>query len=259
MVDPKVRKSYREFLKKLSHIEVVRTKWHVPKFLNEEPIYRYWNSISWAEKKRIVSCTTWNCYPAETWHWSGGSAKLYGPVLRKMIRFYSLSSPRDREVFVKHSQGVLSVMMFDIATHSERLKMANRLSRSKDKRIKGRALSILPVSKIRWALHDSNYSVRNKAVARIGFENCYKEFLPKPSEIGSCLTLSWVMQNALQMADYIDVVEHIENITEETPDYIASILISKIPREDILYYVDKHKNGQQTSRIIQMVMGIRGT
>ena len=229
MVDPKVRKSYREFQKHLSKVKITRKRWHI-NYSNESAIYEYWNSISLAEKRRIVSCTSWNHYPAEVW---GGSIpkKPYGPLLAKMIKFYSLSSPKDREIFVKHSQGVISVLMFDIGTHKEKLKLANRLARSKDKRIKGRALSILPVEKIRWALHDTDYSARNKAVTRIGFSNCYKELLPKPSSVGSRNRVSWWERRALLLADYEDVVEHINNITEDTPDYITSILMSKVPHD----------------------------
>lgn len=256
MVDPKVRKSYREFQKHLSKVKIISERWSI-NYSNESVIYEYWNSISLAEKRRIVSCTSWNYYPAEVWGRASRSKKPYGPLLAQMVKFYSLSSPRDREIFIKHSQGVFSVLMFDIGTHKEKLKLANRLARSKDKRIKGRALSVLPLDKIRWALHDSDYSVRNKAIIRIGFSNCYKELLPKPSSVGGRNRVSWRERRALLFADYEDVIEHINNITEETPDYIASTLISKIPKKDILYYLDKQKNGNETSRIIQMMMGVR--
>lgn len=256
MIDSKVRKSYREFQKHLSKVKVIWKGWNID-YSNESVIYEYWNSISLAEKKRIVSCTSWNNYPAEVWGRPGRLKKPYGPILAQMVKFYSLSSPRDREIFVKNSEGVFSVLMFDIGTYKEKLKLANRLAGSKDKRIKGRALSVLPVDKIRWALHDSDYSARKKAVTRIGFSNCYKEFLPKPSSVGGRNRVSWWERRALLFADYEDVIEHINNITEETPDHIASTLISKIPKKDILYYLDKQKNGNQTSRIIQMMMGVR--
>jgi len=256
MVDPKVRKSYREFQKHLSKIKVGKQRW-VTNYSNESVIYEYWDSISWAEKKRIVSCPSWNNYPSEFWGSSQRSKRPYGPLLAEMVKFYSLSSPKDRELFVKHSQGVFSVIMFDIGTHREKLRIANRLARSKDKRIKGRALSVLPVDKIWWALHDPDYSARNKAVTRIGFSNCYKELLPTPSSIGSHKRVSWWERRAILLADYEDVVEHINNITEDTPDYLTSILMSKVPKKDILYYLDKQKNGNETSRIIQMMMGVR--
>jgi len=257
MVDPKVRKSYKEFHKHLSKIKVIRGRWGRATYSDESIIYDYWDSISWSEKKRVVSCASWNYYPAEVWSNPHKSKKPYGPLLGRMIRFYSLSSPKDRELFVKHSQGIFSVIMFDEANHSEMLKMANRLMRSKDKRMKGRALSILPVDKIRWALHDSDYATRNKAITRIGFANCYKELLPEPLSIGNLNGVSWFARRAIMFAHYEDVIEHIENITEKTPDYIASALISKIPKKDILYHLDKQKNGSETSKIIQMMMGIR--
>ena len=57
MVDPKVRKSYREFQKHLSKVKVISERWSI-NYSNESVIYEYWNSISLAEKRRIVSYTS---------------------------------------------------------------------------------------------------------------------------------------------------------------------------------------------------------
>ena len=165
-----------------------------------------------SEKKRIVSCTSWNYYPAEVWGRVSRSKKPYGPLLAQMVKFYSLSSPKDREIFVKYSQGVFSVLMFDIGTHREKLKLANRLARSKDKKIKGRALSILPVDKIRWALYDSDYSA-SKAVN--GVNKLLQRAFAEPSALVGLIGLAGGSVGRL-LAEYEDVVEHINNITEDT-------------------------------------------
>lgn len=254
----KVKKSYKSFKEHLHKIDVKREKWII-KYSNESVIYDYWDSISLAEKKRIVSCKSWNNYPTEKWTIRGPLVKPYGRILREMVRFYSLSSSKDKDIFIKHAEGIFALFMFEYATSKDKLRMANRLVKSKDKRLKTRAISALPASKLWWALSDSDYSVVAKAVSKIGFENCYREFLPEPKAVRQNKPgIGWYSRMALRFAEYEEVKEHICNITEETPDYIASELLSKVKSKDIFYHIDKNNCGPQTARIIEMIMGARG-
>lgn len=257
MGESRERKSYKAFQECLSKVAIKRDRWRI-KYSKTSVIYDYWESISFAEKKRIISSKSWNHYPTEKWECTGEIKKPYGPVLEDMVKHYSLSSAKDRELFVKHSQGLFAVFMFDRATSKEKLIMAKRLIKTKDKRLKGRAISVLPVNKIWWALSDPDYAARNKAISRIGFENCYKEFLPSPEDISRKRSgIDWFGRKALLLAEYEEVKEHINNITDKTPDWIVSALVSKISEKDILYHLDKQKNGLQSSNIIQSIMGIR--
>jgi len=254
MNDKKIRESYNNFISELLKIKITRERWSIS-YGDKNSIFDYWESISYAEKKRIISCSSWNYYPSENWGQIGNrdSRKAYGPVIHEMIRFYYLSSKKDRDIFVKYSQGLFAVCMFDMATSSERLKMSKRLVGSKDTRVKTRVLETLPIDKIRWALHDSNYAVRNKALKRIGLDNCYKEFIPEKITRQT----TWIQRQALMLASYDDIKHLLEDLDSSNRDYVARHIVGRIPKEDILYHLDKQDIGRSTASIIQIIMGIR--
>ena len=254
MNDKKIRESYNNFISELLKIKITRERWSVY-YGDSNSIFDYWDSISYAEKKRLISCYSWNYYPSENWGQIGNrdSRKSYGPIIREIIRFYYLSSKKDKDIFVKYSQGLFAVCMFDMATSSERMKMSKRLVGSKDARVKTRVLDTLPIDKIRWALHDSSYTIRNKALKRIGLDNCYKEFIPEKMT----RRITWIQRQALTRANYDDIKHLLEDLDSGAKDWVARCIVDKIPKEDILYHLDKQNIGRSTASIIQIIMGIR--
>jgi len=255
---PKVNQkhSYDNFLKELTKISIERRGWSKT-YHNVSSIYDYWDSCSLAERKRIISFKSWNYYPTEVYGLKPRTPKVYGPILWDLIRYRILHSTEDKKLLIRHSEGLIALIAFEYVSAKEKIRMAKRLITSKDKRLKNRAASILPINQIRSALNDSDWSVRNKAIKRIGFENCYKEFIPE-----SLLSLPstyrlWHTRQAMNMATYEEVKHLIDELDDNVSDWIAAALISKIPKDKILYHIDKQNIGSQTSKIIQMIMGIR--
>ena len=64
--DSKQEKVYRLFVKHLEE-NVIREKrsWRI-KVSNLDSAIQFWKNLSYADKKRLVSSTRWNHYPAQT-------------------------------------------------------------------------------------------------------------------------------------------------------------------------------------------------
>lgn len=226
--------------------------WSSIKFLGEDKILDYWNALTAADKKRIVSAKTWNRYPLESYR----GKKIFGPVIWKLVDVIMHSSERERKMLINNSEGVFALIVFSLATSEEKNKMSKRLIHSPDQRLRSRAVDSLPLKHLKKAIYDSDSAIAYKAVRRIGISNCYKDFLPTKSQISSGKHLKYLSVIAMREASYDDVKDLISAINESTTDMYASILISKIPKDNIVFYLDEKERGYFSKEIILKKLGI---
>ena len=226
--------------------------WAYYSFLGEDQILEHWNAVSYADKKRIVSSKTWNRYPAEAYN----GKKIFGPVIWKLVDVIMHSSDKERKILVNNSEGVFALAAFSYANSKEKTKMSKRLLHSTDARLRTRAVDTLPIKDLKKAVYDSNMTIVYKAVKRIGISNCYKPFLPTPRQISAGSCIKYINVIALREASYNDVKHLIEAISEKTRDIDASILISKISKDDIPFYLDQEGRGMFSREIILKKLGV---
>ena len=69
--------------------------------------------------------------------------------------------------------------------------------------------------------------------------------------------ITWIQRQALTRANYDDIKHLLEDLDSGAKDWVARCIVDKIPKEDILYHLDKQNIGRSTASIIQIIMGIR--
>lgn len=249
--DSKQEKVYRSFVKHLEE-NVIREKrsWRI-KVSNLDSAIQFWKNLSYADKKRLVSSTRWNHYPAQNWTYH--SKKPYGEAVGNLVRSSIVFNPRDRDILMKNSQGVFAVYAFDEAEAREKMKLSKRLFNSPDKRVKLRAIEYSSTSVIRSnlgnAIDRGDYETVHKMVSKIGIVNCYKQFIP--SKLGKSPPLSWYTRTAVSLATRSEVA-HLDSEIENCCDtWIVAYLLKKMPAQKALFYMNNMDKGRVISDIIR--------
>ena len=249
--DSKQEKVYRLFTSFLeNNISRKKRGWRV-ELSNLDSAISFWKGLSYADKKRLVSSTRWNHYPAQSWTYT--SKKPYGEAIGHMIRLFAMFNERDRDIVVKNSVGVFAVYVFEEAEANEKVRMAKRLFGSPDKRIKLRAIEYSSqstlLSNLDLAISRADYEVVNKMVSKIGMVNCYKHFIPESLSQNS--PLIWWSRRALSFASRSEVA-HLDSEIENCSDgWLISILLKKMPAQKALFYMNNSDKGRLVSQVIQ--------
>lgn len=250
--DSKQEKVYRSFVKHLEE-NVIREKrsWRI-KVSNLDSAIQFWKNLSYADKKRLVSSTRWNHYPAQCWTYH--SKKPYGEVVGNLIRSSIMFNPRDRDILIKNSEGVFAVYAFDDAEAQEKMKLSKRLFNSPDKRVKLRAIEYSSTSVIRSnlgkAIERKDHDAIHKMVSKIGIVNCYKQFIPDTLD-NNFYGLSWYERKAVSLAERSEVA-HLDSEIESCGDArLVASLLKKMPAQKALFYMNNIDRGRVVSDIIR--------
>jgi len=249
-------KAISDSLKKLT-IVTGKTRWQSVRFTSIEPLVDAWDKLSYRNKIKALKDSRWNHYPLESW--TPTSPKRYGRAIREFVERAISHNSDDYKLLEKYSEGVFAVHTIDQSSSSVRISMAKRLKCSKDTRLRTRAVRILPIRYVKYFLNDKHYSVRNCAITRLGVDNCYRDFLPKDkSSLKSNQSYhslmwweKWTSKKAIKLAE-TEEVEHLfpHLSTEGLDSSMVEALLSKIPREDILFYLEKSDMSAMAQKII---------
>lgn len=153
--------------------------------------------------------------------------------------------------------------MLDLAPSSARLKIAKRLRKSPDVRVRTRCSKILPVNLLHTMLDDKNYSVRSSAIHRIGIDNCYKSFIPSSLEVSresdNWWWNNWLGRHAITLAEpeeFAFLIDEAKSLNREDTkmdnvEAILSALISRMSPEEALYLMDLKDVGSRISTALE--------
>jgi len=249
------------FLHMKKNIEVIRKRWAI-NLKNKDSVIDFWDSLSKADKKRLVSHPSFKHYPSCSW--SRTSRKPYGEAIGHLVSKRIMLSPSDRQLLVKNAVGVFAVYAFDQAEAYEKIAMSKRLFYSTDKRVRGRSLTYAPLPMIKRemisVISRGDWSLTNKLVKRVGFINCYRLFIPDNLERLSNKRFSynyyWWTRKALEFASRSEVKHLDDQIDSCNSDLVKSILISKMPASKMLFYMNNTSKGMRTAEVLQRKLEI---
>ena len=244
---------FLKFEKVLFSINLKKKKhrWSSVSFESQEVALNYWDSLSLAAKIRLVSSKRWNHYPVTSY--SEHSKKRFGSIVLRIVdRLVNKYDEKEVSALSKKAEGVFALCFIDKLPSSFRLKMAKRLKTSKDSRVRTRCARILPASQIRDMVEDKSYNVRNIAITRIGFDNCYSRFVPRaikePLYEGDKSTYigQWYAGKAIRHADKSEVTHLIDQAKTLDPEDVKSLymlteVIRKCSAEEALYLLNLSK------------------
>lgn len=260
-----VNHSYQKFYRTLYKTDVQDQRWQGLVFTNLEPAMKLWKSMSSRAKGKVVSDSRWNHYPMCSY--TKSSKKRFGRVVQMIVQGAIDQNDVDTlRVLANKSEGVFAIHMLDQATSKVRIKMAKRLSKSRDTRVRTRCARILPVSFMGEMLKDKSYSVRNIAIMRVGMDNCYKDFIPSTLEPkkkdGIFWYMSWLNRQALRLSDkeeLISLIDEARSLDADKAnvsgiDMIVSALIKRLTQEEALYFMGLGEDNPYIKRALQEKM-----
>jgi hypothetical protein len=194
--------------------------------------------LSERELKKLVSDSYWNRYPFYTCWPSRTGRRSHGSTIGVIVSEICQYNNKLKNLLITKSEGIFLSSTIDSTYGKDRLKVASRGLRSKDTRVRLRAVGVLPVSKVMGCISDSNSSVRNTAIKRIGIDNCADSLVDDRS--------SWIRMKAIRSAESLtqeDVKVRIENINSNIDNtwhgsWELLALFSKLTDDELLYYLD---------------------
>jgi len=236
--------------------------WHGLSFSNTDQLLDVWNAMSRRSKSKLVSDSRWNHYPLMSY--TKTSRKRFGVLIDMIVRS-SLNQQNEDSLrpLVNNSTGIWAVFMLDNAPSSARLKIAKRLRKSSDTRVRARCSKILPVSLLHSMLDDKHYSVRASAMRRIGIDNCYQAYLPSSLDVSrkkhDWWWQSWLSKQAISLAEPEELaflVDQAKSLDLETGnldsiDALLGALISRMTPEDALFLMNLKDAGSGVSRALE--------
>jgi hypothetical protein len=170
-----------------------------------------------------------------------------GSIVNEVCQY----NKRVKDALVNKSDGIFLSYTIDYTSGKDRLKASSRALKSKDGRSKLRAARVLPIRKIKGLVSDSNSSVRNVVLKRIGIDNCAESLLDDKS--------AWIRTRAIRASDNLSeeyLKEHINRLrkSKNPNDWYVTwellALIQKLSDEELLYFLDL---GGRFSRISEHI------
>lgn len=258
MTKRKTNKSYNLIKSALCDSQQAKTFGHYGgvRFTGIDPAIEVWDSMSYRAKRSAVSDSRWNHYPL--YSYSRMRPNRYGHAISMLVDYILVSGDEDGvKALTFASEGVFAVHAMDKANSSQRISIAKRLLSSKDVRIRTRAAKILPYKYLKPMLGDSNYSVRNMALRRIGIDNCYKQYIPSDFNSDSNWDIKYLEKTSVQCADKNEVL-HLIQKAKETSDFnwtdraMLESLLKKLTKEEIIFMIDKAGLSDSISDLIRL-------
>jgi|TARA_R110001583_G_scaffold16234_35_gene66446 hypothetical protein len=221
--------------------------------------YSYFVSLPDKGKRSVVSDKIWNKYPSYCNSTNVSSRRMLGPLIAGVVNRISYSSISGFDVLLKHSAGLFASETLSNSYGSQRIRAAKRLSTSPDVRVRRRCAKIVPVSYLKKMSKDSQESVRNIVINRLGIDNCSDLFL---NDNGN-----WIREQAIQHSDIdsFDYISFIESAILNLKSYnsqdiqrgvgwrdktVIRSILRRMPAEELLYYLDSGKLDEKSEEII---------
>jgi len=214
-------------------------------------VCNYLSELTDKELKRLVSDKHWNKYPFYLCYPASASSRSYGQILGTVVHELCQYNSRARKVLIESAEGIFLSYTIDYTYGKDRLKASRKALKSKDSRARLRAAKVLPVSRLKNLVSDSNASVRNVVIKRIGIDNCAESLVDD-----KC---SWIRTRAISAADSLsdeDVrgrIDKLKDVKDTASWYRAwemLALIQKLSDEELLYFLDL---GDRWSRISEHI------
>jgi hypothetical protein len=202
---------------------------------NIEVITAHVSNLTDKEFKSLVSDAEWIRYPSYTYA-DSKDHRGYGSAISALVRHLCLYNEAAKDILVKHSKGLFLCWVIDSTSGKDRLKACSRAMKSKDTRARLRAAKLIPISKAKTLLKDSNSSVRNAVVRRIGIDNCASELVDDKSYWLRVMSIDSVDMNS------DDAVSRIESILNKSWNSYSSwevlALLRKVSDDALLYMLE---------------------
>ena len=259
----KKNKHYDEFLKLLLSLNKKEKKWRWQrqKYTDDSRVLEYWKTLPNRAKVAIVGDSRWNHYPSWTYSSSTDPKRRFGQVFENLVSAFCYSES-DRKILVNNSQGIFAIHVLDTVSSEERIKMSRRLIDSKDSRVRGRVVGILPINSAMKMLKNKSLrslprNIQEKLVGRIGIDNCYKQFIPESvSEYPKGLE-----RKALMLATRKDVdplVSKIKsgNYTGSVNVVVAAEIVKKLSPEEVIFFLGEIKDNRVAENIAATILSL---
>jgi|15BtaG_2_1085339.scaffolds.fasta_scaffold00040_17 hypothetical protein len=257
----KTNKPYDKFMELLLTLSKKerRWRWSRVEYSDEPRVLEYWKTLSNKHKKDIVSDSRWNHYPG--WTYSNKDKKKgFGAVFENLVKAFCYNE-NDRKILTNYSQGIFAIIVLDSVSSEERIKMSKRLIDSRDQRVRSRVVSILPVNIAKKMLTNQvsrplKRNVQTKLITRIGFDNCYKQFLPK--DIGQ--RISYLERRALGSATRSDLEPFISKLKAGTHGVINDLflteLVKRLTPEEAMFFLGGAGGSKRVESAIKRIFEV---
>ena len=194
--------------------------------------------LSEKELKKLVSAPYWNRYPFYTCWPNRTGRRSHGNTIGIVVSEICKYNNKLKNLLITKSEGIFLSHTIDSTYGKDRLKVSSRALKSKDTRVRLRAVRVLPVNKIKKCISDPNSSIRSTVIKRIGIDNCADNLIDDSS--------SWIRMKAIRSAESLtqdDVKSRIENIDTNTDknwygSWELLALFSRLTDDELLYYLD---------------------
>ena len=229
---PKESKYVKEFIDIVEANMLLNTnRWYSS--YNEEAIAKSLMSKSSYKLGKIFSDNYWNYYPTWTNSKKVGRRDHYNAI-SSTVRFIRDFCPSLDKVLLKKCEGAIAMACIDSIRGSDRIALSRRMINSKDTRVRRRVAGILPTKYLHKMINDKNYSVANKAIERIGVDNCADDLIGSGSYYESDAIRASNMNSEQLMCRF-------ESIINDTQMYpysklsAAKAILQKMTNEQLLY------------------------
>lgn len=259
---------YEKFNKALLKTVSSKERYSGLVFSNVDEVNKVWNSMSPRSKGKLVADSRWNHYPIRSYT---KHKRRFGVVIGSIVEAAQNAGEKESLLpLINKAEGVFAIYMLDSSPSSVRIKMAKRLKKSPDYRVRTRCAKILPVNYLKEMLEDKHYSVRSIALQRLGHDNCYKEFIPNSilaSKSGqSSWYSSWLERKSVTLSERSELahlIEELSSVGEEDDlkfgkfykGLIVAELIKKLSPEEALYHMDLREKSHYIDRALKLKLG----
>ena len=248
-----------KYINKIRDTKTSGTKSWWSSSYNQESLLNVIISFDKKDIKKIVSDDYWVGYPT----WSTSTDKKFGPAIESTVQNMCRSYPKLFDFISDHANGIWQMYILDNASGSKKAKLSKRYLASKDKRVILRAVKASSASRVKKFVTHTNHSVRSAAIKKIGIENCYKSIILNES---SDTYSSWTKREAFRHANLSEFDYKKELLSslvmikkaKDSGDWepyacviTAEDILSKMNKEDILYYMDYISSSDRLSKTVR--------
>ena len=229
---PKESKYVKEFIDIIeANATNTSRRWYTS--YNEEDIVKALMAMSSYKLGKIFSDNYWNYYPTWTNSRTVGRRDHYSGI-SSTVRFIRDFCPSLDKILLKKCEGAIAMAYIDSIRGSDRITISKRMINSKDTRVRRRVAAILPTKYLHKMINDKNFSVANKAIERIGVDNCADHLIGS----GSYYEAEAIRASNMNSEQLMSRFESIINDTRMYPYSklsSAKSILQKMTNEQLLY------------------------
>ncbi len=229
---PKESKYVKEFLDIVeANVTSTGRRWYTS--YDEDTIAKALMAMSSYKLGKIFSDNYWNYYPTWTSSKKVGRRDHYGSI-SSTVRFIRDFCPSLDKILLKKCEGAIAMACIDSIRGSDRITLSKRMINSKDIRVRRRVAGILPAKYLHKMINDKNYSVANKAIERIGIDNCAEHIIGSGGYYESEAIRASNM-NAEQLMSRFESIVSDDKMYPYSKLSNAKAILQKMTNEQLLY------------------------